>query len=89
MTGGAGFIGSHIVDAYLRRGDEVIVIVSLVHGREANVAPGAELYKYDIRDEKAAALIRSWRPNLISHHAAQMDIRVSVADPPTSDSMWL
>lgn len=81
VTGGAGFIGSHVAEAYLRRGDEVVVLDSLVHGRRANVPDGAEFIELDIRDSAAAALIRERRFDLVSHHAAQMDVRVSVADP--------
>jgi UDP-glucose 4-epimerase len=81
VTGGAGFIGSHIAGAHLERGDEVVVLDSMVHGRPENVPDGAELVRMDIRDDGAAALIRDGGFDLISHHAAQMDVRVSVADP--------
>jgi UDP-glucose 4-epimerase len=81
VTGGAGFIGSHVADAYVARGCEVVVLDSLVHGRRENVPAGAELVEMDIRDPAAAALIRERRFHLVSHHAAQMDVRVSVADP--------
>ncbi len=81
VTGGAGFIGSHIADAYLQRGDEVTVLDSLVHGRVENVPDGAEFVELDIRDARAAELIRERRFDLINHHAAQMDVRVSVQDP--------
>jgi UDP-glucose 4-epimerase len=81
VTGGAGFIGSHVADAYLRRGDEVTVLDSLVHGRRENVPEGAEFVELDIRDAAAAELIRERRFDLINHHAAQMDVRVSVTDP--------
>ena len=53
----------------------------LSHGRRENVPAGAELAEVDIREEEAARLIRDWRPEIISHHAAQMDVRVSVTDP--------
>ncbi len=81
VTGGAGFIGSHVAEAYLRRGDEVVVLDSLVHGRRENVPAGAELVELDIRDPGAARLIREGRFDVVNHHAAQMDVRVSVADP--------
>ena len=81
VTGGAGFIGSHVAAAHLERGDEVVVLDSLVHGRAENVPDGAELVRMDIRDEGAAALVRNGGFDLVSHHAAQMDVRVSVADP--------
>ncbi len=81
MTGGAGFIGSHVAEAYLRRGDEVVVLDSLVHGRRENVPAGAELVVADIRSPEAAALVRDGGFDLVNHHAAQMDVRVSVSDP--------
>ncbi|MDQ3556043.1 MAG: NAD-dependent epimerase/dehydratase family protein [Gemmatimonadota bacterium] len=81
VTGGAGFIGSHVTDAYLRRGDRVTVLDSLVHGRRENVPQGAEFVHADIRDPQAAELIRDGGFDLINHHAAQMDVRVSVTDP--------
>jgi UDP-glucose 4-epimerase len=81
VTGGAGFIGSHLADAYLQRGDEVVVLDNLVHGRRENVPAGAEFVELDIRATLAADLIRERRFDIINHHAAQMDVRVSVTDP--------
>jgi UDP-glucose 4-epimerase len=81
VTGGAGFIGSHVADAYLGRGHEVVVLDSLVHGKRENVPDGAELVEMDIRDPGAAELIRARRFDVVNHHAAQMDVRVSVEDP--------
>ena len=81
VTGGAGFIGSHLADAYLQRGDEVVVLDNLVHGRRENVPAGAEFVELDIRDARAGDLIRERRFDVINHHAAQMDVRVSVTDP--------
>lgn len=81
VTGGAGFIGSHLADAYIARGDEVVVLDSLVHGRRENVPDGAEFVQLDIRDAAAGDLIRERRFDIVNHHAAQMDVRVSVADP--------
>jgi UDP-glucose 4-epimerase len=81
VTGGAGFIGSHIVDAYLARGWRVDVIDNLSSGDRANVDPRATLHEVDIRDERAGALIAALKPDIVSHHAAQMDVRRSVADP--------
>jgi UDP-glucose 4-epimerase len=81
VTGGAGFIGSHVAAAYLEAGHEVVVLDSLVHGRRENVPEGAEFVELDIRDPAAAELIRTRRFDLVNHHAAQMDVRVSVADP--------
>ncbi|HSP16273.1 MAG TPA: NAD-dependent epimerase/dehydratase family protein [Thermoanaerobaculia bacterium] len=79
VTGGAGFIGSHIVDAYLERGWRVVVIDDLSTGERHNVDRRAELYVVDIRD--AASIISEVQPDLVSHHAAQIDVRKSVADP--------
>lgn len=81
VTGGAGFIGSHVAAAHVGRGDEVVVLDSMVHGRPENVPDAAELVRLDIRDDAAAALIRDGGFDVISHHAAQMDVRVSVTDP--------
>ena len=77
VTGGAGFIGSHLVDAYLARGFRVSVIDDLSTGDRANLNPRATFYEADIRD----APLEKIRPDIISHHAAQMDVRRSVADP--------
>jgi UDP-glucose 4-epimerase len=81
ITGGAGFIGSHVADAYLGRGDQVLIVDDLSHGRSENIPSGAEFMELDIRDQAVADLIVDWRPDVISHHAAQMDVRLSVADP--------
>jgi UDP-glucose 4-epimerase len=80
VTGGAGFIGSHVVDALVTRGDEVAVIDSLVHGRRENVARGAELHVRDIR-EPLDDLFDDVRPEVVVHLAAQADVRVSVEEP--------
>ncbi|MEM6797048.1 MAG: NAD-dependent epimerase/dehydratase family protein [Acidobacteriota bacterium] len=81
ITGGAGFIGSHIADAFLERGWEVHVIDDLSGGVRDNVPEGATLHALDIRSAEAAQLIRDVKPGLLVHHAAQMDVRRSVADP--------
>lgn len=81
VTGGAGFIGSHVVDAYLNRGDRVWVLDDLSSGRRENLNEAAEFVQADIASEEARALIREVRPDLINHHAAQIDVRVSVDDP--------
>lgn len=81
VTGGAGFIGSHVAEAYLERGDQVVVLDSLVHGRRENVPAAAEFVQADIRDPEAAALVRERRFDVVNHHAAQMDVRLSVQDP--------
>ncbi len=81
VTGGAGFIGSNIVDAYLERGHEVHVLDDLSTGQRRNLNPKAELHEVDIADPQAARLIEVTKPDALSHHAAQMDVRHSVADP--------
>jgi len=81
ITGGAGFIGSHIADAYLGRGDEVTILDDLSRGRIDNVPAGAEFFQMDVRDPRAAELILDRRFDVINHHAAQMDVRLSVEDP--------
>src|SRR5687768_12904162 len=81
VTGGAGFIGSHIADAFLARGDRVWVLDDLSSGRRSNVPAGAELVVMNIADPSVRDLFRDARFELVSHHAAQVDVRVSVADP--------
>jgi UDP-glucose 4-epimerase len=81
VTGGAGFIASHIVDAYLARGHEVHIFDDFSTGQRANLNAGAKLYAIDIADPQAARLIEQIKPDVLSHHAAQMDVRRSVADP--------
>jgi len=82
VTGGAGFIGSHVVDALAARGDEVLVLDDLSSGQRENVSSAAELVVADIRDEDAVeAAFAEQRPEACLHFAAQADIRVSVAKP--------
>ena len=82
VTGGAGFIGSHVVDTYLRCGHEILVVDDLSTGWRGNVSPRAEFVRTDIRDRKALAeAFARFRPELVNHHAAQADIRRSLADP--------
>jgi UDP-glucose 4-epimerase len=81
VTGGAGFIASHIADAYINRGHEVCVIDDLSTGQKRNLNPSAKIYTVDIADPKAAKLIAEIKPDVLNHHAAQMDVRRSVADP--------
>lgn len=86
VTGGAGFIGSNLVDALLARGDSVSVIDNLSTGRRSNLdqalAAGAQLHEIDVRDGEAVAeVVACTGPETIFHLAAQVDVRVSVADP--------
>ena len=81
LTGGAGFIGSHIADRYLSEGYEVVIIDDLSSGKIENLNPRARFYKMDIRDKAISAVFEKERPDIVNHHAAQMDVRRSVSDP--------
>lgn len=81
VTGGAGFIASHIADAYLAAGHEVVIVDDLSGGKRANLPAAAKFYLADIRSPEAREIVRNERPQVLSHHAAQMDVRRSVADP--------
>ena len=81
VTGGAGFIASHVVDAYVERGHSVTIVDDLSSGRVENVHPKAELVVADLRDPATAGKLRGRGFDLVNHHAAQIDVRVSVADP--------
>lgn len=82
VTGGAGFIGSHVVDALVDRGDEVVVFDDLSNGKQANVDDGVRLVKADIRDPDAVdQAFGELRPEVCFHLAAQADVRVSVERP--------
>ncbi len=82
VTGGAGFIGSHVVDGYLEEGLEVVVVDDLSRGRRENLRAGVRLYPADIRNRAALEeIFAKEKPDILNHHAAQMDVRVSVKDP--------
>ncbi len=81
VTGGAGFIGSHLVDAFLARGDEVAIIDDLSSGRRENVNPAAHFYQMGVEDPGVDEVLARERPEVVSHHAAQAEVRASVADP--------
>lgn len=81
VTGGAGFIGSHIVDRLVSEGHNVSVIDNLSTGKVENLNRGAEFYKMDIVSHRIERVFKKERPELICHLAAQMDVRRSVADP--------
>jgi UDP-glucose 4-epimerase len=81
VTGGAGFIASHVADRLVAAGFEVAVVDNLSTGQREYVPVGAGFYPYDIKSAETAGLIREWRPRVIVHHAAQMSVQVSVQDP--------
>ncbi len=81
VTGGAGFIGSHVVDGFVEAGHEVLVVDNLSSGKRSNVNPKARLYELDIRSPDVVELIRGERPDLLDHHAAQISVPDSVRDP--------
>jgi len=81
VTGGAGFIGSNIVDALISRGHKVVVIDNLSTGEKDNINPKAKFYKIDIRDKKIADIFKKEKPQAVFHYAAQIDARASARDP--------
>lgn len=81
VTGGAGFIGSHVVDRLLLEGHEVTVVDNLSTGRRRNLNKAASFYKLDIQNSRLEKVFRNERPSLVMHLAAQMDVRRSVDDP--------
>lgn len=81
VTGGAGFIGSHVVDALVEEGHEVVVVDNLCRGKRENLNPAARFYEMDICDPRLEDVFRRERFDYVNHHAAQIDVRHSVADP--------
>jgi UDP-glucose 4-epimerase len=81
VTGGAGFIGSHLVDRLIEEGHEVSIVDDLSTGKKKNLNPKAEFYKLDILSPKTERVFTKQRPEAIFHLAAQMDVRRSVKDP--------
>jgi UDP-glucose 4-epimerase len=85
VTGGAGFIGSHVVDRMLAEGHQVSIVDSLQRGSRDNVAgpldAGVTLHELDVRDPALRDVVAAERPEVVMHLAAQVDVRVSVADP--------
>lgn len=81
VTGGAGFIGSHVADALLAAGYEVAIIDNLSSGRREHVNARAQFYPFDIKAPETSDFIKRWQPRALVHHAAQMSVRLSVADP--------
>jgi UDP-glucose 4-epimerase len=81
VTGGAGFIGSHITDALLDAGHTVTVVDDLSRGRRTQVNPNATFVELDITSSELAAAVAEAKPEVVFHHAAQIDVRESVRDP--------
>jgi UDP-glucose 4-epimerase len=89
VTGGAGFIASHVADAYLAAGDEVWVLDDLSSGKRNQVPDGATFVEMDVRDPEIRGLFKQVRFDLVNHHAAQVDVRSSVSDPVNDASINL
>jgi len=83
VTGGAGFIASHIVDAYINEGHRVCVIDNLSTGKESNINKQSDFYQLDVRSKQIEDVFRNFKPEIVNHHAAQIDVRKSVEDPIT------
>ncbi|NDY42653.1 NAD-dependent epimerase/dehydratase family protein [Dissulfurirhabdus thermomarina] len=81
VTGGAGFIGSNVVDAYIEAGHDVVVVDDLSSGRPENLHPAARFHRADIRDDGIRRLFEQERPDVLNHHAAQISVPDSVRDP--------
>ncbi len=81
VTGGAGFIGSNVVDAYIQEGHRVIVVDDLSSGEKENINRDAVFYHLDIRSDELSDIFKKEKIDVVNHHAAQMDVRRSVADP--------
>lgn len=81
ITGGAGFIGSHLADAFSSRGWRVSIIDNLVTGDRRNIPATAAFYEADLRDPETLNLLDELRPDVVAHQAAQIDVRISVRDP--------
>jgi len=81
VTGGAGFIGSNIVDRYIADGHRVVIVDNLSTGKECNLNPSARFYKVGIEENALDEIFKKEEPDLVNHHAAQIDLRRSVEDP--------
>ncbi|MFC1887967.1 NAD-dependent epimerase/dehydratase family protein [Candidatus Cloacimonadota bacterium] len=81
VTGGAGFIGSHVVDGFIEAGHDVVVVDNLSTGKQENINPKARFYELDIRDPDLKRIFEEEKPDFVDHHAAQISVPVSVKDP--------
>ncbi len=81
VTGGAGFIGSHVVDAYIEAGHHVVVVDDLSTGLRQNLNPQAKFYQMDILDDKLQQILQDEKIELVNHHAAQIKVKASIEDP--------
>ena len=81
VTGGAGFIGSNLVDRLIAEGHEVVIIDNLITGFKKNINEKAGFYEIDVRDKKIDEIFSKEKPDYVYHHAAQMDVRKSIEDP--------
>jgi len=81
VTGGAGFIASHIVDKYIEAGHDVVIVDNLTTGSKKNINPKAKFYKLDIRSVKLYEIFKKEKFDIVNHHAAQINLRRSVVEP--------
>jgi UDP-glucose 4-epimerase len=81
VTGGAGFIGSNVVDGYIKEGYQVVVVDNLYSGKKENLNPNAVFYQADVRSAEMRNIFEKERPDILNHHAAQMSVPASVEDP--------
>ena len=81
VTGGAGFVGSHMVDRLVARGDDVLVVDDLSTGSASNLPPGVELEEMDVASPRLLDVASAWRPEAVCHAAAQPSVPVSMSDP--------
>jgi UDP-glucose 4-epimerase len=81
VTGGAGFIGSHVVDAYFQAGHQVVIVDDLSTGKKENLNPKAKFYQMDILDDKLQQILQDEKIEVVNHHAAQIKVKASLEDP--------
>ncbi len=81
VTGGAGFIASHVSDAFLALGHDVAIVDNLASGKRENLPSAAAFYEVDIRDDKLADVFRAAKPDVVVHHAAHIEVARSVREP--------